>query len=132
MNKLIHILFTFYFTLVSSGVLYSKHSCGESVSHSVYGISIDSGSKCCCSHDSAEHDKGCCESETTVLKAETQKLSAKNHVTIWNPLELNLFYTHTLELYCNEFKELTRVISFVHPPPKPPTPLFILNNNLLI
>ena len=132
MNKIIHIIFTFYFTLISSGVLYSKHICGDNISHTVYGISIGSGSKCCCSHDSAEHNKGCCQSETTVLKAETQKFSAQTQFKIWKPFELNLLYTHSFELICNEFKELNRVIAFVHPPPKPPTPLFILNKKLLI
>ena len=132
MNKLLHIVFTFYFTLVSSGVLYSKHSCGESVSRSIYGISIDSGSKCCCSHDSAEHDKGCCESETKVIKAETQKFNAQTHFKVWKPFEIKLLYTHLFELTYNEFREVKNVITFVDPPPEPPTPLFILNKKLLI
>lgn len=132
MNKLVHIIFTFYFTLISSGVLYSKHSCGDSVSRSIYGISIDSGSKCCCSHDSASHDKGCCESETTIFKAETQKFSAQTHLKVLKPCEFNLLYTHVFEFNYVEFKELNDVVNFVHPPPKPPIPIFILHNNLLI
>lgn len=132
MNKLLHILFTFYFTLVSSGVLYSKHSCGENVSHSIYGISIGSGSKCCCSHDSAEHDNGCCESEIKVLKAEMQKFNTQTHLKVWKLCELNLFYNQVIALNYVEFKELNNVVTIVHPPPKPPTPIFIFINNLLI
>lgn len=132
MSRFFHIIFTLYFTFISSGVLFSKHICGDSVSRSIYGVSIDSGSKCCCSHDSAEHYKGCCKSETTVLKAETQKFNAQTQFKIWKPFELILLYTHSLQFICNEFKELNLIISFVHPPPKPSSPLFILNKKLLI
>jgi hypothetical protein len=132
MNKLFHIIFTLYFTVISSGVLFSKHICGDRVSRSVYGISIDSENNCCCSHDSAEHNKGCCKSETTVIKAETQKFSVHSQFNIWKTFELNLLYTHTFVLAFKEFEELNYVVTLVHPPPKPPTYLFIYNKSLLI
>ncbi|MDO8998295.1 MAG: hypothetical protein Q7W45_00915 [Bacteroidota bacterium] len=132
MIKLIHILFTIYFTLVSSGVLYSKHYCGTRVSHSVYGISLGSGSKCGCSHESEAHNKGCCKSETKILKAETQKVFSASQCKISKPFELSLLFAHTFEFYLTENRSWNHVIDFVHPPPKPPNPLFILNRNLLI
>ena len=132
MIKLLHILFTFYFTLVSSGVLYSKHYCGSSVSHSLYGISIGSGSKCGCSHDNKQHNKECCKSETKILKADTQKTGIQSQFKVCKPFEFSLLYTQSFECGINEFRVVKYVMAFVHPPPEPPTPLFIMNRNLLI
>lgn len=132
MIRLVHILFTIYFTLVSSGVLYSKHYCGTSVSHSVYGISLGSGSKCGCSHDKKEHDKDCCKSETKILKADTQKTSIQNQFKVCKPLSLDVIHTYLTEFKISPFNASKYLLASIHPPPKPPNPLFILNRNLLI
>ena len=132
MNRLVHILFTIYFTLVSSGVLYSKHYCGTSVSHSVYGISLGSGGKCGCSHDKKEHDKDCCKSETKILKTDIQKTAFQNQFKVCKPLSIELFGCNFIQLNINFNGAEKRVFTFTHPPPKPPNPLFILNQNLLI
>lgn len=132
LSRVAHILFVVYFTLVSVGLLYNEHYCGERVSRTICGIGVDSEINCCCNHHSPQHDKGCCKSETKLLKADTQKLSAQAQFKIGMPFELNLFYGSLKELDFREFIGLNTIIAFDHPPPETSTPIFLLYKNLLI
>jgi len=133
MNKILTILFTIYFTTISSGVIFGKHYCGDSVSRDVWGVSIDSSdSKCCCSHDSIEHSEDCCKSETIVLKSESDKFNPSAQFKLFKPFELELFFTYSLNFIFNENRESNDVSIIIHPPPEPSSPLYILHKILLI
>jgi hypothetical protein len=63
-------VFTLYFFFATTGVIFGRHVCGKSVTHSIWSIHIGKGSKCTCNHNQEQkHKSSCCSDHFTWLKA---------------------------------------------------------------
>jgi hypothetical protein len=132
MKRGVIILFTFYFYLVSTGVVLGTHYCGKSVSHTLWGMSMDSQG-CKCSPKAAKKT-GCCKQEHDWLKANTDDSRTITFDFQLKKLELQLFATIAYSFVGHHAVEQKRTsLAVSHPPPPPcAIPLFIRNRSILI
>jgi hypothetical protein len=132
MKNTLLILFTFYFTLTSVGVLYSTHHCGTKVSSTVWGVSISQERACACKHDGKKHKKSCCKSDSKWVKAATDqsKLQASlqlNKLSFSQSLVISSIFNYIIS---PNKEEICFKVS--HSPPLPEDPLFLLHRSLII
>jgi hypothetical protein len=127
------ILFTFYFFLTSTGIVLGKHSCGNKISYTAWGIPVGEAKGCKCKHKESpsEHKKNCCKSDTKWLKCASSDSKTqpsfeicKNTSIPLNSLFLSLFYLPVNTAY--------QAYKIDHSPPLPDIPLFLKNRILLI
>jgi len=131
MKKSLLVRFTFYFLLISIGVVYGRHDCGKKVSHSLWGVTISQSKACSCVHTSELQQKKCCKKNVKWIKTNSNasKTDFNFHfkkteivvpvffVFIWNNIKPDNAY---------------RSFTISHSPPYGSTPLYLKNRILLI
>ena len=132
MKNTLLILFTFYFTLTSIGVLYSTHYCGTKVSNTVWGISISPKKACACKHDGKKHKKSCCSSDSKWVKAQTDNSKVQASVKLNKLTFSQSLFIITIFNYIISPNMEEDCFKVSHSPPLPEEPLFLLHRSLII
>lgn len=134
MKKSLLLLFTFYFFLASTGVVFGTHYCGKKKSHTVWGVSISESNACKCAGKHPAKSKGCCKNESTWLKADTDDSKTQTSNFQFNKGEKILFVNLFVTLSYLNIHNTKPVLSYQvsHPPPIYELPLFLQVRSLLI
>lgn len=130
MRKHLVVLFTVYFFISSTGLLYSKHFCGKRSSRSIWGINISDTKACQCKHDGKDHKKKCC---TTTSQWHKANFDAAKH--FHSSLNFQQFLAPTLFIqldYIIDDDSHILVRPNNHSPPVFKTAYFIIIRKLLI
>lgn len=134
MKKGFLVLFTFYFFLSSTGVVFGTHYCGKKKSHTIWGLSIPDSNACKCSGKHPVKAKGCCKNESKWIKADTDDSKTQTNNFQFNKEEKALFIDFYVTLSYINISNTKPVLSYQvsHPPPLYELPLFLKVRSLLI
>jgi hypothetical protein len=131
MKRSIILLFTFYFFLASTGVVFGTHQCGKKVSYTLWGIPLDAdGCKC---PPKAAKKAGCCKHESEWLKADTDDTKTSN-----SDFQLKQSEKFIVAVFIYSFvpqiidKQGSSDIQLDHSPPRCDLPIFLRNRSILI
>ena len=134
MKKGFFLLFTLYFFLTTTGVVFGTHYCGKKTSHTIWGMSIFDSNGCKCKHKSNGHSKGCCKQESKWIKADID--DSKISVSNFQIKNTELIAFNNLSFVCLKlfFFNSKPILSFQidHPPPLYQLPSFLQNRTLII
>lgn len=134
MKKSILLLFTFYFFLSSTGVVFGTHYCGKKKSYTLWGVSIPDSDACKCAGMHPVKSKGCCKNESKWIKANTDDSKTQTNNFQFNKGEKILFVNLFVTLPYFNIPKPKPAISYQanRPPPIYELPLFLQVRSLLI
>ena len=125
MRKLANIFLIFLLLFSTTGVVISKHYCGEILQ----AIVLHDDTKSCC--DSQEMPEDCCSDDVSVAKIDEIQLSHLNVDLSFSPYIL--YYTaFSLFEFSSEQLDETKFIAFFESPPIPDQEIFVLDQSFLL